>query len=461
MINKIISTAIIALFINNSNVNAQSWAVQGANISSGSIFIGDICAVNDNVVWALAESTNGGTCGSPCRIFTKTTNGGAKWKSGNIIAPFDYTTWNISAIDSNIAWVATFNLATQSNGRIYKTSNGGVTWQHQTTANFTSSAKFVHFYNANEGVCVGENEVFTTTNGGTNWTAQSALPVPFSANTFFAINSYETLGDNIWLGDYAGIMYHSADKGLTWTVKSNQNTVGNEMAYTEIKGITFKDNLNGMAVSAKFQSGGNGGGGMIDNGYLFKTNDGGSTWTKFYYSIPFSYLQNSIGKYDIIYVPNTTNTWIVSSIGIGVSFSSITTDGGATWSWIDSTTGHSAMAFTPNGFGWSGGDITSITDGIFKFKSGAIPSAIENFQKKLNENITIQYEDDKIYLNNEMTSFKISNIQISSFEGKHIATIIPTQQSKQTINTSLLTAGIYIMTISDGKNVINKKFQIK
>lgn len=462
---------VINLVLFNNGTYAQSWIPQaahclGTGLQGSAVLIGDISVVNDSVAWAITTSFTGGA-----REFARTTNRGITWKNGVITSPgptlgspTGHSTYKICAIDSLTAWVATFDKYNYNDGRIYKTINGGLTWVHQTTAYFANACKFVHFFSANEGVAVGENEVYTTTNGGTTWISQSNLPVPQSivGPTEFNINAYEVLRNNIWLGDISGIVYYSSNKGATWSVKSGVNGA---MAYQSIKGITFKDSLNGMATCSYYvPSGPQLGGHNTDDAKFFKTSDGGTTWTGVSYNSASINLTNEyMAKYDICYIPNSGNSYILSSEYLGQNlFSSITTDGGNTWTYIDSTVAHTALAFLPSGNGWSGGYITGPGNGIYKWSSSSTnPVGIVDYQKKLNNEVKILYEGSSIYLSNDLVNEKPNALRILNAEGKKVRILNCKQEAVQKLDTENLSHGIYLLEIEIGKSVLHKKIIIQ
>lgn len=439
-------------------LHAQAWTVQGAGITGSSLFIGDISVVDENTAWAIAGSYNGGMCQTPVTRFTRTTNGGAKWKSGSIGAPTGYNTWNISAVDSMTAWVSTFDHFNLNNGRVYKTTNGGLSWQHQATANFTSACKFVHFFNANEGVAVGENEVFITSNGGTNWVLQTSIPVPYGGPAYFIINSYEVFGKNhIWLGDEAGVVYHSADKGHSWRVQSDQSSA---LGYQGIKGLAFKNVFEGMAIASTFQGGGGGGGAYTDNAQFYKTSDGGATWTPlFYNSSQWSLSNQFYAKYDVAYLPGTADSYILSSEYNNMNkFSAITTDGGTTWTYIDSTVAHTALKFAGNGTGWSGAYINNANDGIYKWGDPNVGTALADYQRNLNDHISILYNGNEVFVSNALSNEAIRSLTILSIDGKKVSRAAGSTERIQKLETASLSKGTYILEAEVGKSLLHKKF---
>ena len=70
----------------------------------------------------------------------------------------------VKLISENIGW------AVGTSGTILKTSNGGVTWESETSGT-KSELTDVFFINANKGWIIGaDGTILITTNGGTNWT---------------------------------------------------------------------------------------------------------------------------------------------------------------------------------------------------------------------------------------------------------------------------------------------------
>lgn len=368
---KIYSTGIFIFCTLHIFAQSITWTTQASDISGGSQSISDLSVINKTTAWAIAAVFDGPFCGTTNTKFTRTTDG-ETWNSGTISLPAGYTTTCISAIDSNTAWVSALKLYTYNDGRIYKTTDGGETWSYQSSADFVEAATFVHFFNADEGVAMGTQEIFITSDGGETWTDNSYVPYPWAPTyypTGFWYNAYEVLGSIIWLGDAWGNMYRSDDKGVTWNLITEY--FGSDANFA-CKGIAFKDQNNGLAIGAYYS--GSETGGYSDDGNILKTTDGGFTWTPVYIYpmegyVNWGYLNYSL-KYDIAYVPGTEGSFILSGEGFP-AFSAITKDFATTWTAIDTSTGHTCITCLDSAFCWSGGNILSADNGIFKF--GASP----------------------------------------------------------------------------------------
>jgi PKD repeat protein len=155
----------------------SAWTKQNTGFSVASRGIDQIFIVNPYVVWAKAYDGSGSAAN--VREFTRTINGGITWTPGTITFTnsANYGVSNIFAINDSVCYACMFPYPTSgTGGKIVKTTNRGTTWTEQTTAPFTGSwADFVHFFDVNNGVAVGdpigsEYVIYTTSNGGNSWT---------------------------------------------------------------------------------------------------------------------------------------------------------------------------------------------------------------------------------------------------------------------------------------------------
>lgn len=264
-------------------VTLGPW-VQGnlTNVVSGApgYQVLQVSTVSSTVAWSLAkENTATGTA----NYFFKTNNAaGTEFNFDQISAPGSnaaYESANISAVSGTTAIAGKYG--GNGGGEILRTTNGGTSWTKTTaTSDFTAGGgflDFVHMFDANEGVAVGDPvggyfEIRRTTNGGASWTRIASTPVlvPFAGEAAL-VRSFCTLGNTIWFGGASGgateqeRIFKSTDRGLTWTVSAPTPLTEN------ISKIAFKDPLNGIAYNLKGTT-------AITAVNLIRTSDGGATW---------------------------------------------------------------------------------------------------------------------------------------------------------------------------------------
>lgn len=208
------------------------WLPQNPNL--GGLNMSSICAVDSNVVWMTARDTVQANSGN--RI-ARTTNGGTTWTNFSIPGYAAYIPSNITAVSADTAWVAMYNNAA-GGGVILRTNNGGTSWTQQTTATFTAPdgfPNFVHFFDRNNGVCVGDPnggyfEIYTTANGGTNWTRVPQGNIPASmVGEYGVIDKYTAKGNTIYFLTSNGRVFSSTNKGLNWSAPAFVNNTNDTM----------------------------------------------------------------------------------------------------------------------------------------------------------------------------------------------------------------------------------------
>jgi photosystem II stability/assembly factor-like uncharacterized protein len=312
------------------------WAlVNTSNLASFSpgYDVVHVSTVSADVAWAVAQDATNGRA----NYFFQTNNpAGTEFYFDAISATggnIDYETSNISAVSATTALAAKYGA--NGGGDILRTTNGGLSWTKTTNTNTQFVAAnggfldFVHMFDANEGVAVGDPtngyfEILRTTNGGVTWTRlpQTSVLTPFLGEAAL-VRSYFALGNTIWFGGASNgpgdqeRVYKSEDRGQTWTVSA-------PTPLTEtISKLAFKDPLNGIAYNVKVT------GTAVSAVNLIRTSDGGATWSPI---TPVSAPSGDFFRFDI----DAVNGYYYS---VGLRFPVVAGAGGANYGSSYSTDG--------------------------------------------------------------------------------------------------------------------------
>lgn len=343
------------IIVGQGSTGNSAWMPQATGFSAQFRGILDVSIVNPDIVWALSYD---GTSGTMTKDFTKTINGGDNWLSGTISAATNHDVANISAVNENIAWVAMYDA--NGGGAIYKTIDGGQNWEHQTTALFNNASSFtnvVHFFNENEGYCMGdpinnEFEIYTTSDGGTTWTLVDGanIPDPVSGEMGWTGVGY-AVNDTVWFGSNTGRIFKSVDKGATWNVYTTGEA--------NVSGISMHDGMRGIMLAAVYDQTS----GALTSWNMRKTTDGGETWQAV----------TPVGNYfksDMSAVPGMPGKIISTGISQNMAEcgSSYSLDYGTSWTLLDDSIQYTMVEFYDDTTGWAGGfSLDSLIEGIWKW----------------------------------------------------------------------------------------------
>ncbi len=185
--------------------------------------------------------------------------------------------YSISTVSDRVAWIGSFG----SFDSVYRTTNGGANWiPTPTRPTSTEAIVYIKALSATTafvggggpGAGGGNAKIYRTTNGGQNWsivyTAAGAGSYWnaihfFDAQNAIAFSDPPTPGGNF-------LIVKSTNAGVTWTPIANQPTPNSGEYGTQ--NMYFYDGLNGWFGTGLIGSVGTA-------GRVFRTTDGGNTWT--------------------------------------------------------------------------------------------------------------------------------------------------------------------------------------
>jgi photosystem II stability/assembly factor-like uncharacterized protein len=234
-----------------------------------------LSVVSDTMVWAS------GTEGTVIR----TTDGGKNWSMTSIPGAEKLDFRGIQAFDANTAVIISSGPAEKDQARIYRTADGGKHWTQvfeQKTPGIFFDA--IAFWDRKSGIVLsdpvdGHFALFTTSDGGSSWKqirTASLPPALPNEGGFAASNSCLVVHGkaDVWFATGgAGVarVFHSADRGKTWTVAETPMHPKN--ASSGIFSLTFVNSMEGVAVGGDYQHPES-----SDLPNVLHTSDGGRTW---------------------------------------------------------------------------------------------------------------------------------------------------------------------------------------
>jgi photosystem II stability/assembly factor-like uncharacterized protein len=278
-------------------------------------------------------------------LIKKTTNKGYTW-----LTKPSGTTNRLEgiSISGSVGW------AVGAQGTILKTSNAGESWSSQTSGT-TEFLYAVDKVTDSVAYIVGSSDTFLrTTNGGITW----EKPLTFGIAGMFASPDFtgvDFVGTSVgWavglkytvFGTTYDAIFKTTDGGNTWTKQSTPLATK-----VNFRAIDMYSSVLGWVVG--------------DSGVILKTTDGGSTWVQQGAGV-------TTAKLYSVHAFNENEVWAVGTGGVILH----TTNGGANWSIVSSgTTNHLfGVSFASSSAGWAvGASGTILHYSDFDFVIDALP----------------------------------------------------------------------------------------
>ena len=251
-------------------------------------------------------------------------------------APSAATLFDVQALDENTA------VAVGAGGVIFKTVDGGASWDVQTSGT-AQSLNGLHFTDANNGWAVG-GAILNTTNGGANWNNRVGNA------SFTSLKDVKFLTSSIGMvAGQAGAtgLLRTTDGGQTWSEVFTMNGT------THLEGLFFLDAQKGWAVgfnaagiSTHCDEWGCSTTYTSPKAVILNTTDGGLTWSSKTYASGVKSLRS-------VFFIDASTGWVVGQDGMLGK----TTNGGTTWVAQSSGTAAllSSVVFANAATGWTAG----------------------------------------------------------------------------------------------------------
>jgi photosystem II stability/assembly factor-like uncharacterized protein len=326
---KLLFLATLLCGLTNLDASAQ-WKIQ--SIKTESDFRG-LCAVSKDVAWVS------GTKGT----FGRTTDGGKTWTVGTVPDAVKLDFRDVEAFSEDTAYLMSAGPGEES--RIYKTTDGGKTWKLQFKS--TEPKAFldaIAFWDEMHGIAFGDPvdgrfQLLVTNDGGQKWTLlpEASRPESLPKEGAFAASGtcLVTHGEHdVWFctgGAKVARVFHSKDRGKTWSVSDTRLSAGIESAGAF--SLAFRDRDHGVIVGGDYKKPD----GAEATGAV--TNDGGKTWKLIAKPLPFrSGVAWAKGRW----------------VAVGTSGSDVSKDDGVTSKSLDREK-YNSVSFTKTGDGWAAG----------------------------------------------------------------------------------------------------------
>ncbi|QJX00573.1 WD40/YVTN/BNR-like repeat-containing protein [Frigoriglobus tundricola] len=330
------SFAIVALIaLGHSSANGQ-WHPQ--SIKTEADFRG-LSVVSAKIAWVS------GTKGT----FGRTTDGGKTWSAGTVPDADKLDFRDVEAFGEATAYL--MSAGPGSGSRIYKTTDAGKTWALQfKCAEPEAFFDAIAFWDEKHGIALsdpvkGRFPVIVTEDGGANWKPlpEKSQPVALPNEGAFAASGtcLVTRGESdVWFctgGAKTARVFHSTDRGQTWTASETPLLAGIESAGAF--SIAFRDQKHGVIVGGDYRKPDD------TRATTATTSDGGKTWTLIDKALPF---RSGVAW--------ANDRWVA----VGTSGSDFSRDDGRSWKPLDQGK-YNSVGFTASGEGWAVGPRGRIT----------------------------------------------------------------------------------------------------
>jgi photosystem II stability/assembly factor-like uncharacterized protein len=283
----------------------------------------DVSVVDDQTVWFVA----GGTA-------VMTADGGASFRS--VTLPGSWSSL-IDFVDAEHGWVA------DGQGRLYRTSDGGVSWDDYSFGSPRIFFMAIDFSSPLDGWAFGNGCGWTTTDGGQTWVQDTQ---PWDSQLAQPVQTVDFDGAAGLAVGYNGTVLTTTDRGGSWQARAAGTSAALSAAAADSDGTAY-------AVG--------------DNGLIIRSTDGGATWAAQMMGLPRNL--SALSAFD------ASTAYVAGQYGF-----SRTTDAGGIWSFLPQGYGGVVMDFSDPLSGWMAGysgELAHTTDGGLSWQPQSLGTGTE------------------------------------------------------------------------------------
>ncbi|MFB6834658.1 WD40/YVTN/BNR-like repeat-containing protein [Streptomyces hydrogenans] len=300
-----------------------------------------LAAVDHRTAWAA------GSRGTVLR----TTDAGRSWRDVSPPGGEGLELRDVEALDARRAVVLAIGEGEAS--RLLRTEDGGATWT-EAFRNTDPRAFYdcVTFLDRRHGLALsdpvdGRFRILSTRDAGRTWEVlpDSGMPAALPGEAGFAasgqclVTADRGHGGDVWFATGGGAtarVFHSADRGRTWTVTDSPVPGGDPAR--GVFGLAFRDREHGIAVGGDYRAG------QPSPAAAAVTADGGRDWTPAGTPPP-AY------RSGVAWLPHSRT----AALAVGPTGTDLTRDGGRTWRTVD-TGSYDTVDCAPDGGCWASGE---------------------------------------------------------------------------------------------------------
>jgi photosystem II stability/assembly factor-like uncharacterized protein len=298
----------------HTNDGGLTWQAQ--TLPDNASLLNRIKFIDAQHGWAVGvEYTGNDQYGRPqhAGIVYRTINGGQTWEE--FYSPgADITLTGVEWVDANHGWVVGFpNRSDLTGGFVFHTADGGQTWQRQTPGGIYDPLWDVQFIDVNRGYAVGFNyiaawgpPVFRTLDGGATW--QKIRMAQHDNEGLFGVAIVDSqviaMGDHDFIAKSTRAWDAYAPPCYDGDCLFTQSYLNTHYTFHD---VFFADEANGWAVGSRSYSP------EVWGQVIFHTADGGLTWASQYEQAPPAGTSFSYFRLDSISFADSQNGWAVGS----------------------------------------------------------------------------------------------------------------------------------------------------